>query len=270
MKKYLICVFAFVALFFMNITAQATEVKFVQVTDSHFSVNNKYSQEVLTQTVKDINSLSGVDFTVFTGDNIDKPQPEELAAFIKIINKLNMPYCLVIGNHDVFKSNGLSKTDYIKIVKDNNFLYRHNSPNYSFTKGDIAFIVVDGAKEVLPGTVGYYKADTLKWLEKKLKQYHKKEVVIFQHFPLVEPRQSKSHRTYEGEKYLEMLKQYPNVKAVISGHYHINHEKMQDDIYHISSPALIVQPNQYKIIDIVTTKGFSTMIYTQLRDVNVK
>ena len=132
------------------------------------------------------------------------------------------------------------------------------------------FIVVDGAKEVIPGNVGYYKEETLAWLEKNLKKYHKKQVIILQHFPLVEPRESRSHRTYQKEKYLELLKKYPNVKAVISGHYHLNNEKMQDGIYHISSPSLLVQPNQYKIIDIVSTKGFSTMIYTQLRDVNVE
>ena len=207
---------------------------------------------------------------MFTGDNIDKPDANELASFVKTVNKLNVPYYLVIGNHDVFKTNGMSKQQYFEVVKANNFLYKNKTPNYAFTKGEFAFIVVDGAKEIIPGTVGYYKEETLNWLEKKLKRYHRKQVVIFQHFPLVEPRVSKSHRTYQSENYLALLKKYPNVKTVISGHYHLNQEKMQDGIYHISSPSLLVQPNQYKIIDIVTTKGFSTMIYTQLRDVNVK
>lgn len=248
----------------------AGEIKFVQVTDPHFSITNPYSEEVLRKTVEDINKLEGVSFVAFTGDNIDKPQPEELAAFVRIVNKLNVPYYLVIGNHDVFKTNGLSKEEYFQVVRENNFLYRYKTPNYVFKKGEFVFIVVDGAKEVIPGNVGYYKEETLAWLEKNLKKYHKKQVIILQHFPLVEPRESRSHRTYQKEKYLELLKKYPNVKAVISGHYHLNNEKMQDGIYHISSPSLLVQPNQYKIIDIVSTKGFSTMIYTQLRDVNVE
>ena len=91
-----------------------------------------------------------------------------------------------------------------------------------------------------------------------------------QHFPILSPNETKSHRTYKAEEYLEMLKKYPNVKAVVSGHYHVNFEKMQDGIYHISSPSLLAQPNQYKVIDMVTTKGFSTMIYTQLRELDVK
>lgn len=256
-------------LFLPNIVS-AGEIKFVQVTDSHFSITNPYSEEVLRKTVDDINTLDGVSFVAFTGDNIDKPQPEELAAFVRIVNKLNVPYYLVIGNHDVFKTNGLSKEEYFEIVKNNNFLYRFKTPNYVFKKGEFVFIVVDGAKEVIPGSVGYYKEETLAWLEKNLKKYEKKQVIILQHFPLVEPKESKSHRTYQKEKYLELLKKYPNVKAVISGHYHLNSEKMLDGIYHISSPSLLVQPNQYKIIDIVSTKGFSTMIYTQLRAVNAE
>lgn len=271
MKKFLFnFIITLLAGLLIQLNTAANELKFVQVTDSHFTQTNPYSEEVLKATINDINSLSGVQFVVFTGDNIDKPNQEELVKFVNIANKLKMPYYMIIGNHDVFKSNGMSKQEYIQTIRDNNFLYRIKTPNYTFKKGDLVFIVVDGAKEVIPGTVGYYKDDTLKWLEKNLKKHSKKQVIILQHFPLIEPRASKSHRTYEGEKYLEMLKKYSNVKAVISGHYHVNHEKMQDGIYHISSPSLLVQPNQYKIIDIITTKGFSTMIYTQLRDVNVK
>lgn len=271
MKRILLNIFIILiaGLFSIN-SVVASEIKFVQVTDAHYSMANPYSEKVLKATVKDINSLNGVSFVVFTGDNIDKPKANDLERFVKIVNKLNVPYYLVIGNHDVFKSNGLSKKQYLETVKENNLLYRYDTPNYLFKKGEFVFIVADGAKEVIPGTVGYYKEDTLEWIEKKIKKYHKKPVIIFQHFPLVDPRDSKSHKTYRSEEYLEMLKQHDNIKAVISGHYHLNHEQMQDGIYHIITPSLLVQPNQYKIIDIVITSGFSPMIYTQLRDVNVK
>ena len=54
--------------------------------------------------------------------------------------------------------------------------------------------------------------------------------------------------------------------AIISGHFHVNSESMKDGIYHISTPSLIALPQSYKIIDIVTTKEFSPIIYTQLRE----
>lgn len=270
MKKFLYNILITICCLFSFNYVQAAEIKFVQVSDTHYSQSNPYSEQVLKAAVADINKLDNVSFVVFTGDNIDKPNPDDLAKFVNIVNKLNPPYYLVIGNHDVFKTNGLSKKEYFEVVKNNNLFYKNTTPNYSFTKGEYAFIVVDGAKELIPGTVGYYKKETLDWLQKKLKKYNKKQVVILQHFPILSPNETKSHRTYKAEEYLEMLKKYPNVKAVVSGHFHVNFEKMQDGIYHISSPSLLAQPNQYKVIDMVTTKGFSTMIYTQLRELDVK
>ncbi len=254
----------------ITIKAYAGEIKFVQVSDTHYASDNEYSKRVLETAISDINKLDNVSFVIFTGDNISDPKPDYLVEFIQIANKLNVPYYLVIGNHDVFKSNGLSKERYFEIVKENNIFYKFKTPNYVLKKGEFVFIIVDGAKEVIPGTTGYFKENTLKWLDKQLTKYAKKQVIICQHFPLLDPKPSKSHNTYRAEEYLELLKKHSNVIAVISGHFHMNSEKMQDGIYHINSPSLLALPNQYKIIDIVTTKGFSPMIYTQLRELDVK
>lgn len=261
-----------VLLIFLGLTgiAPAGEIKFVQVTDTHYTVENEYSHKVLEKAVKDINALENISFVIFTGDNINDPKPVDVQEFIKTVNKLNVPYYLVLGNHDVFKSNGLSKQRYFEIVKENNIFYKYKTPNYVFKKGEFVFIVVDGAKEVIPGSTGYFKKDTLAWLDKQLTKYAKNPVIICQHFPLIEPKPSKSHYTYKSDEYMELLKKHNNVIALLSGHYHLNSEKMQDGIYHINSPSLLASPNNYKIIDIITTKGFSPMIYTQLREVDVK
>ena len=267
MKKFLLIL---TILFVSAMAAFANEIKFIQVTDSHYSGNNAYSKQVLERTVQDINKQSGISFIAFTGDNIDSANPDYLKEFVHIINKLKYPYYIVIGNHDVFKNGGLSKERYIEIIRKNHFIYQPRKPNYVFEKNGFVFLVADGAKEVIPGAGGYFKDDTLKWVDKQLKKYKDKPVVILQHFPLVEPKVIKSHRTYEAQKYLDLLKQHNNVIAVISGHYHTNGETMQDGIYHISTPSLLNDPNCYKIITIVTTKGFAPMIYTELKEVGGK
>jgi 3',5'-cyclic AMP phosphodiesterase CpdA len=245
----------------------ADEIKFVQVTDTHYSTGNDYKKKVLENTVADINHQKGVSFVVFTGDNVDQPNPKSLEEFIKIANKLYVPYYVVIGNHDVFRGGGMDKQQYLEIIRHNNILYTKRKPNYVFTKGKFVFMVADGAKEVIPGPAGYYKEDTLKWLDKQLTRYKNRPVVIFQHFPLVEPRPVASHKTYKAEDYLALLQKHTNVIAIVSGHYHVNNETMLDGVYHISSPSLLSEPSSYKIIKIVTTKGFSPMIYTELRGV---
>lgn len=262
---YLLFIFSFVTQ-----SVFASDIKFVQVTDSHYSRNNKYSEKVLKAAVKDINKIDGLSFVVFTGDNLNRPNEEDLIKFTNIVNKLNVPYYIVIGNHDVFKSNGLSKERYLEIIRENNILFRQKTPDYYFRKGEFGFIIADGAKEIIPGANGYFKESTLNYVDKQLSKHKKQKIVIFQHFPLVEPYESKSHNTYKAEEYINLLNKHSNVIAIISGHYHANGEKMQDGVYHISSPSLLQLPHQYKLIDINITKGFSPMIYTQLREVTVE
>jgi hypothetical protein len=179
-----------------------------------------------------------------------------------------------LGNHDVYKSGGLSKVRYFEIIRQYKWFSPQRKPNYKFTKNKFNFYIVDGAKEVIPGPVGYYREDTLKWLDKQLTKNAKRPAIIFQHFPLVYPEEKggrvKTHKTYKADEYLEMLNKHDNVLAVISGHFHINAENMQNGVYHISTPSMLNLPHSYKIIDIVTTKEFSPIIYTQLREFEVK
>lgn len=274
MKKILL---TFLALFFVQASVFAFEhsIKFVQVTDVHFNRTKDYPVKLLESLVQDINKQKEVSFVVFTGDNIDNPRPDDLKAFMKIIKKLKVPYYIVIGNHDVFKSANLSKERYKEIVREYNFFWFHKTWNYSFHKKGYTFIVVDGAKEVIPGPVGYYRKDTLAWVDKQISKNRRHPVIIFQHYPILNSTEFgtarlKTHKTYQAEKYFEVLDKHDNVLAVISGHFHMNAETMKDGIYHINTPSLLNDPPSYKIIDIVTKKGFSPIIYTQLKEVELK
>lgn len=266
MKKSLLKIFL-TLLVFLNIQnyTMANVIKFAQVTDVHFSNKSPYPAEILKKAIADLNQQKDLSFVIFTGDNIDSPKPEYLKSFMEIVKNLDIPYYIVIGNHDVFKNGNLSKAQYIETVRNLDSAYKPKNQNYVFKKNGFVFIVVDGAKEIIPNAVGYYRKDTLDWLEKQLTKYKNKPVIIAQHYPIVPPKISQSHETYKKEEYLARLDKYNNVVAIISGHYHMNSEQMRNGVYHISSPSLIVQPNCYKIIEISTTKGFSPLIYTELR-----
>lgn len=266
MKKNIITL---LSLLLIQTSVFAEAVKFVQVTDSHFKTNDEHRAEILKATVKSINNEKGISFVIFTGDNIDSPNAGYLPEFVKIVNKLDVPYYLVIGNHDVFKNNGLSKVQYLEIVKDNNFLYKYKTPNYVFKKNGFVFIVVDGAKEIVPGSNGYYKKDTLEWLDKQLTKYKNDKVVIFQHFPLIMNKELTSHMVYKKDEYLNILDKHDNVITIITGHLHTNYEVMRNGVYHITSPTLLSEKPVYKVISISTTKEFSPMVYTELKEVEI-
>ena len=271
MKK----LFYFVLFLFFSVTvASADNIKFVQITDSHLSANSDYSIRVLKSAVEDINNQSDISFVFFGGDNINNPEPDDLKKFVSIISKLNVPYYIVLGNHDVYKSHNMSKVRYFEILRESNLFFRQRSANYKFVKDGFVFVTLDGAKEVIPGATGYYRKDTLEWLDRVLTKYKGKPVVIFQHFPIEYPagmeNRLKTHKTYKPEVYNEVLEKHNNVLAIVSGHFHVNYETMKNGVYHISSPSILEMPNSYKIIDIVTTPDFSPLIYTQLREFEVK
>lgn len=265
-RNFLLTIFS---LMLLQTAALANTVKFVQLTDVHLKTEEPYRVEVLKAAINTINKEKDISFVMFTGDNIDRPNEKDLAEFVRIANKLRVPYYVVIGNHDVYKNGGLSKKRYIEVIHENNFLYRFNKPNYVFRKNGYVFIVADGAKEVIPGSVGYFKEDTMKWLEKKLRRYKRSKVVIFQHYPLVPIKDRASHRVYNKDEYLELLDKKDNIVSVIAGHIHTNGEIMRNGVYHITTPSLLNDPHSYKVITISTTRGYSPMVYTELKEVEM-
>ncbi len=247
----------------------ANAIKFIQVTDTHYKSEEPYRGEVLEATVNSINKEKDISFVIFTGDNIDVANPKYLYGFMDIVKHLNIPYYVVIGNHDVFKSGGLSKELYMEILGKYNWFYKFKKPNYVFKKNGFVFIVFDNVKEVIPGPLGYLKESSLVWLDKQLHKYRNKNVVIFQHIPLTAEKEVASHMIFQREKYYEILDKYDNVITIISGHLHSNGEIMRNGVYHISTPTLLKDYHPYKIITISTTKNFSPMVYTELKEVEM-
>ena len=241
----------FLFILFISVgSAFAENVHFVQVTDVHL---NKKNVEALSSFTDEINKYKNLDFVVFTGDNLDKANVDDLKEFLTQVKKIHPKSYVVIGNHDVLKSQDLDKALYMKTVKKYLGAYHSSEPHYVFQCKNIVFIVVDGTKEVIPGPYGYFKGAELEWLEKNLIKYSDKKVVILQHYPLIGGVPD-THQTYKKEEYIDLLERYPNVISVISGHYHINREVMQNGVYHIVTKNF-ADGKYYKIIDIDTSSG---------------
>lgn len=255
MKKYLL-----ISLLFAS-QVMAADMRFVQVSDVRFSKDNNSS--VLEKVVEDINKQKDVEFVVFTGDNINKPVKSDLEAFLTEAKKLNCPFYMVIGDHDVNKHKDLSKQEYIKTIKKQVRKYKFEKPNYTFEKNGIVFIVADGAKDVIPGTNGFFKEDTLKWLEDELNLYPYQNVIIFQHFPLIPPSNKEAYYTFKPENYLKIVSEHKNIKAIITGHFGVNNEQNADGVAHISTaPA-----PYYRIIDIMDYETQNPTIWAELKEV---
>ena len=254
MKKFLVLL----SLLLMN-SAIAADMRFVQVSDARFSKENEVN--TLATAIKDINKLKDVEFVVFTGDNIAKPQKDNLIGFLDEAKKLNCPFYIVLGDHDVNKHKEMSKKEYIKIIKKHVRKYKPEEANYTFEKNGVVFMVVDGSKDVIPGTNGFYKEDTLNWLKTQLDLQPRKNIIILQHFPLIPPNGNENYYTFKPENYLKLLAAHKNVKAVISGHFGVNKEEKVKGIMHISTAPL----PEYRIIDIMDYDTPNPTIWAELK-----
>lgn len=209
MKRLLIITFILAINLFCN-AAFAKSVKFIQVTDMHTTPDNtQYLRDFVNEVNKKYNDI---DFVIFTGDNIDKARLSDLKMFLNEIKHLHPRTYVIMGNHNVFKSEHLDKKLYMETVRKELGEYHSNKPNYVFKVKGIVFVTMDGVKEVIPGPNGYYKPAELEWLDKTLTKYKNNKVVIFQHFSLLDSP-SKSHNLYKKEEYLNVLNKHKNVIA---------------------------------------------------------
>lgn len=229
---------------FFNLAVFAKEVKLIHITDIDLNTKNAYK---LKRTIKEINMYKDIDFVVFGGNNIAKADVENLNTFLYLVKKTKKKSYILLGNNDVLSSSGIDKKTYMKKVSWAEF--RHsNKPNYTFEKNGYLFIAMDGVKQYFKSANGYYNKEELLWLDKTLEKNKDKNVIILQHFPLLEST-SKWEETAKMEDYKEILAKYNNVKVIISGHYGKNQEVKKDGIYHIVTESYS-ENGAYKIIEI--------------------
>lgn len=155
----------------------------------------------------------------------------------------------------------MSKVEYTKILRKQIKKYKPEKPNYTFEKNGVIFIVADGAKDVIPGTNGYYKEDVLAWLDTELAKYPENNVIILQHFPIIPPAEKESYYTFKPENYLKVLAGHKNVKAIISGHFGVNTQKNFNGVEHISTAGV----PYYRIIDVMDSETTNPTIWAQLK-----
>ena len=256
MKKLLCFCFVFL---FSSLRIFAADIKFIQIDNLRYSPNSQESVQKFKDKIKEINKEKGISFVIFTGNNIAKSDKKNLEDFLRKANRLHTPYYVALGHKDLNKKKGLSKAEYMKVVK-NKTNKNLKSPNYTFSKKGMSFIVVDGAKEFIPTPFGYYRDEVISYVDEELTKNAKKNVVILQHFPLNPPDDREAFRTYKADDYLKMLDKHKNVKAVISG-FSMNSEADVNGVKHITTADY----PHYRIIEIVDCDSQNPTIWSELK-----
>ncbi len=265
--KYLLIAF----LAFLTVTSSAIAfsfrditLKFVQISDSHISErqNTSYkmlasSKLLLTDAIKQINTMHDIDFIVFTGDMVDEPIAQYWQDYFEILAKSHYPILMAFGNHDMAKG----KTEYLNgdevldLIKKYNKNYPFDKTYYAITpKPDYRMIVLDLTQSETGTSNGKISQEQLQFLDEELESNQDKIILIFQHFPVVEPFESQNHKILNADEYMEILKKYNMPIAIFSGHYHTTKIIQEDNIIHVSTPSLVTYPNAFRTVNITNYK----------------
>lgn len=239
-----------------------SSLKFVQLSDVHFASNGQNttfkmtgeSPKLLQDAVNQVNEMSGVNFVMFTGDQINTPYEKELEAFMPYAEKLNVPWYITIGNHDRCVGGFLNKKLYLDIVRAHNENFKFEKPYYSFVpqKG-YKVIVLDTIPMDRLTSNGEIPKEELTWLDEQLEKSQKDTVLIFMHVPIVEPFPSSSHKLLNAGEVQATIEKYKNPIGVFQGHYHASKITQRGNVLYVSSPALVSYPNAFRVVTVSNT-----------------
>ncbi len=177
------------------------KLRFILASDAHYGQPNTLFDEMADTFIQKANAFNyqkKCNFCFLNGDLIhDEPtlMPKSKAKF----DELQMPFYVTKGNHDK-----VNDTTWEQIWK--------MPVNYYFVEKKNAFILATTSNEE-----GKYLSPDLNFLKEKLEASRKfKNVFIVIHIP-----QAKwTANGIETPAFFELLKNYPNIKAVFHGHEH--------------------------------------------------
>lgn len=275
---FVVAIFIFI---FNNLPSKSDTLKFVQLSDIHYSAirpDNAYkalsrSKDLINDAVNQINGIPNVDFVIVTGDGIDAPLESSANDLFGYLNKLKYPWYYAIGNHDTAESATLNKKRFIEMLQQNNPSFKFDKAYYSFVpKHGFKVIVLEGDDE--GSCNGFIPPEELQWLDSELESAKHDIVLIFLHFPLLEPFPSTNHRILDSDEFYAVLNKYKNPIGIFTGHYHTTKITRVNNIIHVSTPALVGYPNAFRLVSVTNYRHkaiFDFYFYeTKLKDVQQK
>lgn len=219
------------------------------ITDIHIKPLD-VAEAGMKKALQNINQLKQQpDFIINGGDSImdalaaDKAQTKaQWDLFNKIMqaeNKLPVKHCL--GNHDIWgwqlKEDVKSDTRYGKAwwLQQTGYTKTY----YSFTHSGWHFIFLDSVQENNGGYIALLDNAQFSWLENELASNKEKMICIVSHIPIIsfcsamffkdmlpngDWKLSRALLHTDARKIKGLFKNYPNIKACLSGHIHLQDE----------------------------------------------
>jgi outer membrane protein assembly factor BamB len=235
-------------LLFFSAGLYGKSFRFALLTDLHIG-GTATATEDLKMSADLVNRDKGIDFVIVSGDITEEGDRESLTAAKEELDKLNMKYYILPGNHDT-KWTESGGTFFSKLFGSDRFEFEYGGFLFlGFNTGPL-MRMADG--HVLP--------EDITWLKNRLESAGKDQpVFIITHYPV---REGDVDNWYE---LTDAVRPY-NIRAFIGGHYHSNREFRYDGM-----PGILCRSNLrakepvggYTLFDVA---GDSLFVYEQRAD----
>ena len=211
-----------------------------QLSDIHFTdgfkklFNQINTAEQFIKTVNFCNNLNPQpDLYIISGDLIDG-KPEYYENFINISNRLQKPYYLMMGNHDV-------RNQLQKFISNKNLIDSNGYINFSLNNHPIKIICLDTAIDNM--IEGKITIETMKWLKDELSMDLNEPVIIFMHHPPINigSQLFDNIKCKNGNEFLQLTKEYQNISKIVFGHVHCKFNKNVENQELLSCPSASFQ-----------------------------
>ncbi len=268
--------------------------QFVHFSDPHLSSkrdgvwNNRFLCTMMPGVMKCLRrDLAEIqpDFLLVTGDICSRQTRAAMLSARDELEKLGFPYYPMGGNHDFVLPD--SRAWFLEA-------FEHRLPDtntfYTFTHRNLRFCVLDAwwrwpdgtlrptAPKAAVGTMdddlkGLYWAlppEQLVWLEDVLKARQDLPVIVALHYPALPIPQRLRHpglrdggHLDNGNLLMDLLERFPRVKAVLSGHVHVNFIERGGPVVQICTGALPEYPTEFRVFSVhddrieIATRGLS-------------
>ncbi len=225
------------------------------------------------------------DFVLLTGDIASKQTKDAMYEARNLVESLEKPYYPMGGNHDFVLDE--SRSWFLDA-----FQHRLPRPNtfYSFTHKGLHFCVLDAWWQWEDGSLApvseaavaaeldktvenvrwQLPSHQLDWLVEDLARHPDLPTIIAVHYPVL-PIPTRLHRPGfknggaldNGPLLMHILRRYPQVRAIFSGHVHMHYILTQSNVTQVVTGALPEYPVEYREVLVhnthleIKTRGLS-------------
>lgn len=267
------------------IMANATNdtLKFVVFSDLHIGLNETnntykmfhYSDDIVSNMVNEVAKMKDVSFVLIVGDLTKDSEPKNHKRVLEILSKLNKPYYITPGNHDVRKK-GLPAENWgaAELVKNYSMPWHNGSLSYSMDVAPgVHLVSLDSSSNEshFADWGGATSKEDLKWLDEDLAKNEGKTIILMTHHALNRHDEANDSLYYNdnSSQIKQILSKY-DVHLAITGHIHITNIAANGMLTDMSVPSTSTYPLSYTVWQISRTQAkVHTVWYANRTTMNI-